>query len=498
MSDFTNIIEGTTVDFSSSRGTTTSESISSIVLDPNTGNTFGALTNSGSLGSGLSSITGFGGSLSDRLSSGDTSLGDMINTASYSSNSSGSKEMSDGDKRLNLVRSRAARSLYADKGQAYTSDRGPIAFMRLLKSPDYDAQSAAKGTKSSIDEEVNQLLSSTGFSKFFLTGVSVQYSEKTQIMTTFGDNEVVYYFGKQPTIFTLSGLLFDSLESDWFSKFITMYGRIFRGTELAKNFNLIELTLPNMKLVGTISGLTHQQDSNRDTDISFSMQFVAKEVEPLPASISSGQASNLSSTLIDFKADRGGVKGWGVSLSSGSLGGGFMDTIGDLTDSLGLGGLSDLGSQVGNTLNTFRTSIFSPVFGIISSITKIIKSVTGTISKIISSFTNPVNQILRDITSIATQATSIALLVENSVNSVVSIPGRTITNYNNTIRSLKKTSGTISRVPENISDIFKRQFSSGKVKNKSAILSSGKKRNKSKAAVLSCGSPYQPHKSYSI
>ncbi len=158
----------------------------------------------------------------------------------------------------------------------------------------------------------------------------------------------------------------------------------------------------------------------------------------------------------------------------------------------------DVANDVSNVLNSFRTSIFSPVFGIISSITKIVKTSTGSISKIVSSFTNPVNQILRDITSIATQATALAILVESSVNDIVSIPARTVINYNNTIRSLKKTGGTISRVPENISEIFRRQFSNGHIDSGTAILKLGKTRHKTKSAVLTSGSSYQPHLSYNI
>lgn len=470
-------------------------------IDSFTGNPFGAVTNSGVLGSGLSNIGGFGGSIVDRISSKDTSLGGIISdvTSNSVSNSYG-KDLTSSDKRLHVIRPRSARGLYSDGERGgFTSDRGPITYMRLLKNSNYDPK-AEVNSKVNVSSELDELLSSNskqGFTKFFLTGISVSYSEKSQIMTTFGDNEVVYYFGKQPVVFNLTGLIFDSMENDWFSKFITLYQQVLRGTMLAKNFALIELVLPNMKLVGTISSLSHQQDSTRDTDVQFSMQFVAKEVEPLPVEIPSGVGS-LSASLIDFKADRGGVGGWGYQLSSGSLGGGFMDTIGDLTGSLGLGGLGDMAKSFSDTVNGFRTAIFSPIFGVISSITKIVKSSTGSISKIISSFTNPVNQILRDITSIATKATSLALLIESSINSTTSIPGRTVLNYKNTVRSLKKTSGFLSRVPEDVSQIFKRNFSYGKVKHGAAILTSGKKRKKSKTAVLTSGAPYQPAKSYSI
>lgn len=401
------------------------------------------------------------------------------------------------DKRLNVIRSRASRSLYATKGAAggnYTSDRGPITTMRLLKNKDFDPSKLLPG---GLDGDLSNLLSGT-FVNFFVTNFSTTYSEKTQIMTTFGDNEVVYYFGKQPIIMNIQGMLFDSYENDWFTSFLTLYSNVLRGTHLAKNFGLIEITFPSMVVTGTISELSHQQSSERDTDVSFSMQFIAKDILPLPAKPPSGVPGTFMGELVDFRANRGGVQGY--SISSGTLGGGFFDPITSVVGEIGsaLSSFASVGESVGSALNSFRTSIFTPVFGVISSITKIVKSVTGSITSIISSFTNPVNQILRDIQSISSQASNLALLIESSVNDIIDIPLRTVSNFENTIRSLKKTAGVISRVPENISQTFKRLSRGGRIKRGSAILSSGKNRNKSKAAVLSSGAQYSPNKSNTL
>lgn len=404
----------------------------------------------------------------------------------------------DADNRLNIIRSRAARALYKNNGKdTYTSDRGPITTMTLLKGPDYDPLQNVAGASSDVTEDVNSLVAGT-FANFFLTDISYNFNEKVQVMQTFGDNEVVYYFGRQPLMITMSGLLFDSLENDWFSKFLTLYAGVLRGTELAKTFSLVKLTLPNMVIVGSISGISLNQNSNRDTDIPFSMQFIAKQVVPLPTIMPTGQAQNIVGTLVDFKANRQGVAGY--KLGSGSLSGGFFDsaakTFGDLTGAIG--GLAGATGNVNSSLNSFRTNIFSPVYGVLSSITKIVKTVTGSVAGIISSFTNPLNQILRDITNVSTQAAGVALMVENSVNDVIRIPARTITNLQNTLRSLKSTAGTISRVPEDISQTFKRLYGSGLLKKNTPILSSGKARQKSKAAVLTSGAPYLPIKSNTL
>ena len=419
---------------------------------------------------------------------------DTTNVRTMSKKRQAWSEMSKSDERLNIVRSRAARTLYETQGNtsAYTSDRGPITRMRLLKGPNYDPVADLRGSKNDVTQDIQELLSTTGFVNFFVTDLQSSFNEKTQVMTTFGDNEVVYYFGKQPIMLNISGLLFDSLENNWFAKFLTLYAGILRGTQLAKNFSLVELTFPNMVVTGSISGLSVNQNSNRDTDIPFNMQFIAKEVLPLPAELPSGRAQNLVGTLVDFRADRSGLQGY--SLASGALGGGFMEstvkTVGQVSSALK--GLSDTANNVNSTLNAFRTNIFSPVFGVLSTITKVVKSTTGSISSIISSFTNPVNQILRDITSIGSQAASIASLVENSINDVISVPNRTVTNVRNTIKSLKSSAGTITRVPENVSETFKRLYGSGRVRRGSAILSSGKNRKRSKAAILSSGAPYTP------
>lgn len=415
------------------------------------------------------------------------------------------------DKRLAIIRPRSARSLYENRGKdGYTSDRGPITTMKLLPGPGYNPEDSVTGAKSDVKQDVKDLVAGK-FVNFFLTDYSFALNEKVQVVQTFGDNEVVYYFGRQPIMMSISGLLFDSLENDWFSKMMTLYAGVLRGTQLAKSFSLVEITFPNMVVRGTIAGISASQNSARDTDIPFQMQFIAKEMIPLPVPAVKGTEHNNVGTLVDFKANRQGVAGY--TLGTGGLGGGFMDaannTIGNVTSGMGgfagsitgaLGGIKDAAgaltgtvSGVTGALNAFRTNIFTPVFGIIASITKVVKSVTGTISSIISSFTNPVNQVLRDITSIAAQASGLALLVENSINSVISVPARMLTNLKNTLRSLKGAAGTISRVPENISETMKRLYGSGRIKRGAAILSSGKARQKSKAAVLSSGAPYTPN-----
>ena len=408
--------------------------------------------------------------------------------------------------RLYTVMPRSAATYYSAGGlNQYVTDRGKVASLRLLSSDHATSAALRQGKSINLDAEMNTLLNDAeGYKNFFLTDVAVNYSEKVQVTQTFGDSEVAFYFGRQPVVFNISGMLMDSLYSDWFTKFIALYQTTLRGSVLAKQFELIELILPNMKLIGSIMGLSHQQNSARDQDIYFNFQFLAKEVVPIAIPELEGNMTNISGELLDFSVGKEGVGGFGYKLSSG-IGGGlsmgteysvFRNAESNMTDLMKKA--MGIGDDFGQALSSFRSSIFSPIYGIISSITRIIKTATGDISKVIKSFTDPVNLILKDIMYVATKAVAIANLIESSVNDIVSIPDRVIQNARNTLHSLQNASGVISRVPESVSEVFKRHFKNGRIKKGAAILSSGKNNKKEKGAVLSSGAPYSPTTAYKL
>lgn len=53
-----------------------------------------------------------------------------------------------------------------------------------------------------------------GYDRFLLTGVRASLTEKVQVTEVFGDNEVLYFFGRQPMVFNLSGILIDSPDNN--------------------------------------------------------------------------------------------------------------------------------------------------------------------------------------------------------------------------------------------------------------------------------------------
>ena len=198
--------------------------------------------------------------------------------------------------RLFSTRARYARldSTYTADGVDLAGGRGDWAYIKLLTSKTQQEEYRKGSTKrdvtykdllgagsiSSALSRTDSVGESSGYDEFLLTGVSCDMNEKVQISEVFGDGEVVYYFGRLPLMFNLRGILIDSVDNNWFVNWIKTYSDFLRGSQAAKNYELIKIVLPNMTITGSIAGFSYNQDSSRDTDIAFSMQFIAKLVEP--------------------------------------------------------------------------------------------------------------------------------------------------------------------------------------------------------------------------
>lgn len=534
--------------------------------------------------------------------------------------------------RLFTVRPRS--TAYSSKN---AGNRGTRARLRVLTT-DINRSLSARNVaefSSGVDGETSlkQLLDTSsggGYTDFLLTNVSVNFSEKVQITQTYGDSETVYYFGKAPVIFNLAGMLIDDMDNQWFIKFVEMYTHVLRGSESARNYELVQLVLPNMIVLGSIMSMAYNQDANSDTNIPFSMQMHAKEIRPVPVILPSAPISN-KSTLINFKKAEtftdftklseinstktkindlmGAVQNplgstsdvTAILSSTGTLGDNILgkasslfntdsyagalknmgDTGGhigtavsgamdgrnpfpnsvdesgkptggrsaeDISNALagdvaftgavqgaGKSGGSDFGDEpaagpaadglttasgfpqtaggttspatgasLGNGVprttqspTAFRSTLFSPVFGVLTSVTKVVNTAGGDITKIISSFTNPINTVLRDIQGIAKQAIGIVTAIENNINKIVHQFTNVLQNIRKTISSLRRAAGVISRAPKTIKQIFNQLFKFGSLKSGAAFLTSGGKK-KSKIALLHSGKPYTPASGSSI
>lgn len=162
--------------------------------------------------------------------------------------------------------------------------RGEAATIRLVMSEDPTAETVDALTAGmpyyeavAFRRMMNQDDSNGGYKDFLMTDLAYDIQEKYQIFHTFGGREAVYFYGQAPLAIRISGVLTDDLDNDQFARFAQLYTKHLRGTRAAQNYSLVELALPNGTFFGSITSFSVQQNSNRDTDIGFSMGFLVKE-----------------------------------------------------------------------------------------------------------------------------------------------------------------------------------------------------------------------------
>lgn len=441
-----------------------------------------------------------------------------------------------------------ARPRYApqatDQDDVYTKSpgtRGTHAYIKLVTTAaQADSYSKTKGIREDADltgpgSIVSTMVhssSSVGYDEFLVTHVSCQMQEKLQVTEVFGDGEVAYYFGRQPLMFTISGVLIDSPDNTWFTNFLRTYASVMRGTQLAQNHELLRLVLPNMTLTGSISGLSWDQDSANDVAIQFSFQFLAKRVDPtapvlynvtdadLQSLIDFGKASSMISQqkINDLKRQSAALENviknptstvadLGTALSKVGQGAGGIDMdkkkeapnfLQQMNSDLqkwvkgakaqGDAAAKGMFSSVTANLTGIRTQLFSPVYGILTSLIKLVKNTAGQVNNIFNSLFKPVQNILRDITNISKQAVRLV----NQVNSSIRGIGRNLTrqiavtqaDFNEAMKSVGKAVGAIATSPKTVLQSVQEMFSAGAIPSDSAFLKENRRASLSGAAVL--------------
>lgn len=396
----------------------------------------------------------------------------------------------------------------------YTTDRGPFASIKLItdrRKQDVLSQTAAsldRSTGQALDYVVERLLHEDGYSDSLLTGITTSLDEKVQINEVFGDAEVVYYFGKSPVVFNLEGILTDDVDNNWFYNFIVAYGTVLRGSQLARNYQLVQINLPNMVLVGSISGLRYRQDASRDIEVPFQMSVIVKSMTPRPVSIPTEILTSKAMTINMDKLDS--ASRFFEKIEINSLKRKFDTATAQLGSSLGnsevgkfFGGITDTVSGVMKDVGSFfedatsglfsiaelRANVFSPVYGVLTTLTKVVKSLTGDLSALLGGASNPLLSVLKDIRTISNEALALVNAVEDGFSSLVSDLEKSGNDIRNTIRALENTAGAISRAPEDLSNILKRVTKLGRKKGHIAMLKSGRV-PRAKTALLNSGKAY--------
>ena len=138
--------------------------------------------------------------------------------------------------------------------------------------------------------------------------------------------------------------------------------------------------------------------------------------------------------------------------------------------------------------------LFSPIYGVLTSLTKLVKRTFGDITSIFKSIMSPVQNILRDITNISNQAIGLVNLVNGSIRGlgrmIQSEIGSTKQQFKLAMKSLGKAAGAIATAPITVMQSTQAMFTSGGFNSAStsrpAFLAENKKASLS-AAILTGG-----------
>lgn len=395
------------------------------------------------------------------------------------------------------------------------NDRGQICYIRLMTSNDqrskYSSGSSSRlnAYKGVVKQELSESLKvmagnsgSIGYDSFLISNISASMDEKLQIVEVFGDNEVAYYFGRAPMVFNISGTLMDSVDTGWFTKWVTTYAAAMRGTELARNFELLKIVLPNMTLIGSMVNFRWDQSSNNDVLVPFSFQFYVKQLIPTPVTPVNAAITNAAES-INFSTFKGmNYSSWKDMI--GVKNGGLADLGMGATTSVVSTFLDGLSSSITSTTNdilnnsmfksitsglvSIRTSLFAPIYGVMNSLTRLVKNVFGSLTSIFNALTAPIRNILGDISRIASMATS---LINMTISGIVGF-GRGLStgfgvyqNYLNAVKSIQFAAGVITSAPQNVSSGIRQAFNYGFLPTTSAFLQANSKAGLSSAAKLS-------------
>lgn len=429
--------------------------------------------------------------------------------------------------RLFTARSRAASTLGLPNALI---NRGQHAYIKVLTSEPQLSEYRSGSTQRDIS--FKQLLGETGdltkasdtgtgekndgYDKFLLTDVSGRLSEKVQITEVFGDGEIVYYFGRHPMVFNLTGILIDSPDNSWFTDWLMMYSDVLRGTQTAKNYELIKLVLPNMILTGTIMGVSWNQNAARDVDIPFSFEFLAKVVEPIPV-VEAGLPISNQIAGVNFSKAEGFTGQSDINKTKEAFAAVVQDPTSTLTEksvalqNLGQGVQNNFKNRVTSTdlfkkpslssgsygdnysgsnsaslfqstsasLNGIRTNLFSPIYGVLTSLTKIVANTQSEATELFNGVSLPIRNILRDVTNVSRQAGNLVKLVNSAVPAFgrgLEIGAKNLkVDYKTAIKSVSKTAGIISTAPSTASQNLTGLYKTGIIPANSPFLVSSSK-----------------------
>ena len=153
----------------------------------------------------------------------------------------------------------------------YAQDGTDIAFFRIVNAKDK--------TKQVFPISVLQPqpgITETKFKQFILTQLSMQHSERMQIVETNKEDYQVLFFGKKPEVVQIAGYLKNTVENPWSVNMLFLWDDFMRGTKLAENGWICQLYADGEFYEGYPFNFSRSKMAGNDILVNFNFNFLIK------------------------------------------------------------------------------------------------------------------------------------------------------------------------------------------------------------------------------
>lgn len=146
-------------------------------------------------------------------------------------------------------------------------------------------------------------------SNFILQSVQEQRAEKQQIILTFGE-PYIFFFGEQPRIITVSGVLLNTEDFNWRAEWWENYDRYLRGTQCVRQKTRVYLSWDDIVVEGYIFQASASESSQEQNYVQFQFQMFLTNYQNISniGDINAhwaGKDINLDPSKIDLPGNRG-------------------------------------------------------------------------------------------------------------------------------------------------------------------------------------------------
>jgi hypothetical protein len=138
------------------------------------------------------------------------------------------------------------------------------------------------------------------YMNFVLQKVSENFQEKYQLVETFGDSFLAYFYGSRHMVININGILIDDQLSDMKSQFIYIYNTYFRAYHVAKHKILVEFGYGDTTIKGVMLSLgTETGDTINEVQTNFQVQMLVYQFNKPLANLGVYTSETLSDDATD-------------------------------------------------------------------------------------------------------------------------------------------------------------------------------------------------------